>query len=342
MRNILILTPFFTPNIGGAETFIDQLTKEASKWFQITVLTFMPFRGKASSFQESYTKNGSLKVFRMRWLIRPPKVWKGVSLTNMLLVFPKMALCSFLLCLKNKFEIVHSQGLLSGLVGVFIAKIFHCKHYMTLLALYKFKEWSGIKRLVAKYIFNNCHIIFVEGENGKKDIKWISQEPDKIRIFTHWCDQKVFKPDPNRLNDKIRVLYIGRPIPEKGMHIVQAAERVLNNPKYEFTYVTNAKHSDLPKIYQRHHILVVPSQYDEGHTRVVVEGASCGCAVITSDRGSLPEQVREFGTVVGSPLAWEATIRNITKSNEDLALLYARNHFSNENAEVFLNAYTYD
>lgn len=344
MKNILILTPFYPPNPGGAESFAEQLAQEASKWFRITVLTFMPFRGEAPAYQENYSKKGFLKVYRLHWLIRPRGAWKGVSLSNMLLVFPKLAVCSFLLCLKNRYQIVHSQGLLSGLVGALLRKVFRVKHYMTLLALYNFKDWKGLRRTVAIFIIRNSDIIFVEGENGKKDVAGLSPKSADIRTFTHWRDQMKFKPDPKRLNDKIRVLFVGRPIPEKGMHIVQAAERILNDSKYEFTYVTDVKHADLPKIYQRHHILVVPSQYDEGYSRVVVEGASCGCAVITSDRGSLPEQIKEFGIVCSEPYiqTFASIILSAWAPNpySSISYRYAKEHFTEKNARTFLDAYS--
>lgn len=348
-KEILILSPFHLPNPGGAETFLHNLESEAKKWFNITVLTFQPFKTRSNKYEESYYSKGSLKIYRMGWWVKPPNVWSGVSLKNALLVFPKMALCSLLLMTKKKYKIVHGQGLLSGLVAVFLKKIFKCKAYITLLALYDFREWKGIKKSVAKWLFKNIDIIFVEGENGEKDIRCFrhNNSTNKIIRFNHWVDQSIYRPPNKRDNSKIRVLFIGRPIKEKGRHIVEAAERLLNDKnKYEFIYVEDIKFEDLPKYYQMAHICVVPSLYSEGYSRVVAESTSCGCAVITSNKGSLPEMVKDFGlTFDGTPLDLCKAIERFTKysvykGNGKLAYEYAIKNFSVKNREVFLEAYT--
>ena len=246
---------------------------------------------------------------------------------------------------RRKHDIVHAQGLLSGLVAVWMKKIFKVKAFVTLLALYEFKEKGWLFNRVARYIFNNCDIIFVEGDNGKKDIDGLVSG-EKVKTFSHWVDQDLFKPPKERPNDRIRILFVGRPIPEKGRHIIEGAERLLNNNKYEFTYVENATQEELAKHYQRSHILVVPSLYAEGYVRVIAEGASCGCVVITSDRGSLPEMVRDFGLVFGSrsgDLKTFFALTNIFRYLNiwvDKSTDYAKNNFNKRNAEAFLNGYT--
>jgi len=237
---------------------------------------------------------------------------------------------------------VHGQGLLSGFVAVLLKRIFKVKAFVTLLALYDFKTWKGIRKATARFILNNCDIIFVEGENGKNDLEGLCDERihGKIRIFQHWCDHDLFKPPANRPNDKIRVLFVGRPIKEKGKHIIEEAERLLNNPKYEFIYVENVEVEKLAELYKLAHICVVPSLYSEGYSRVVAESASCGCAVITSDRGSLPEMVDIWGISI-DPTAenFANTIRNHEWINGIWAYGHAKAHFNPKNAETFLNEY---
>ena len=63
----------------------------------------------------------------------------------------------------------------------------------------------------------------------------------------------------------------------------------------DFVYVQNVPNKDLPSYFQMADILVVPSLYDESPNRVVAEGAACGCVIVTSDRGALAEQVKDFG-----------------------------------------------
>jgi glycosyltransferase involved in cell wall biosynthesis len=310
---VLILTPFPPEGVGGAETFVKALIKEASKENEITLCTLK---------------------------IRHGKPWQGTSLKNMVSVFPKMAVSSFILCCSKSFQIIHAQGLIAGLVAVLLKKIFRTKAYITLLALYDF-DGKGLVSKVSKFVLNNCDIIFVEGINGKKEVESLIGSHICIRTFNHWCDQETFKPLRERPVEKIRVLFIGRPIPEKGKHIIEGAERILNNPKYEFVYVENMPYEKLPELYQSCHICCCPSLYSEGMTRVVTEAACCGCAVITSNCGSLPEQVAGWG------LAIEPTPENFAKAIEHVAQyihMYTENsiyHASRNyrSAEVFLEEY---
>ena len=343
-KNILILTPFYPPNIGGAETFTEGLVKEASRWNHITVLTFHPFQIKSKPYEEYYSSRGSLKIYRMAWWVRQSKTWQGTGWINVLSVFPNLMLVSLFLLIKKRYQIIHAQGLLSGFVAVLLKKLFKVKVFITLLALYEFEKKSDLFNECVYFVLKNCDIIFVEGENGKKDIEIFKQE-EKVRVFQHWVDQDIFKPPRKRYRDKIRVLFIGRPIPEKGRHIVEGAERLLNDKRYEFTYVTETKYSELPKIYQAHHICCVPSLYAEGFSRVVAEASSCGCAVITSNRGSLPEMTNGWAVSI------EPTTYNFSKSISEMtaeilhayqvhSFHWAEKYFNSKNSEVFLNEYS--
>jgi glycosyltransferase involved in cell wall biosynthesis len=337
-KKILILTPFFPPNIGGAETFTEGLCDSAKKWFEVSVLTFQPFKKKAQRYEEYYYKRGHLKIHRMSWVMRHGRVWQGFGIMNLIYVFPKMFVKALFLCRKNRFDIIHAQGLISGLVGVFLKKIFGCKLFITLLALYDVNERSQVFFKVVGFILDRCDKVFVEGDHGEWDIQYFYDKEKTIQ-FNHWVDHDIFKPPKNRLNDKVRVLFIGRPLPEKGRYIIEGAERILNNPKkYEFTYVEKVAFKDLPKIYQDHHILCVPSLYSEGHSRVVAEGLACGCAVTTSDKGSLPEQIARKGIAV------EPTAENfalIIKSIADKKIrIQHQIEDTSKNSEVFLNEYT--
>lgn len=336
MKKILILTPFYPPNIGGAETFVEGLVDEAKKWFGVTVVTFQPFGDNAEDFEVEYTAKGYLKVHRIRWGISHKTAWKGLSFRNFFSVFPKMLRVAWLLHKDDRYDVIHAQGFISGLVGGIIKG--KAKLMITLLALYKFE---GVFGIVARWVLGKCDIIFVEGKSGWKNLsKAFNTSSWHIKTFKHWCAHDKFRPT-KRTVDKMRILFIGRAIPEKGMNVVKACEYVLRDPNLEFEYVTEVEHEKLPEIYQRNHILCVPSQYAEGHTRVVIEGASCGCAIITSDQGALPEQVKDFG-FVSSTEKFAQNLRIVINDWEkysDQAYEYARLNFSNSNAGVFLDEY---
>jgi glycosyltransferase involved in cell wall biosynthesis len=339
-KEILIITPFSYPNIGGAESYLNDLCK---------------------SIQAKH----NLSIVSINW--KKQKTWKGTGITNFIQVFPILFYKSFkkmffINSRVKQFDVIHAQGLISGLVAVLLKKIFKVKVFITLLALYEFDKRSELFRLIARFILNNCDKIFVEGENGLKDLVplgrpytiWHNCNEEyycntKVCIFQHWCDQEIFKPpEQTRPTDKLRILFIGRPIPEKGKHIVEEVERLLNDKEhYEFTYVEKAEYKDLPKYYQMDDVVIVPSLYAEGYSRVVIEAASCGCAVITSDRGSLPEMVKAFGLTFNPPNIYMilSYLHNFKNNNKKLrefqnrSLEYAKQNFNKKNSEVFLNEY---
>lgn len=342
MKRILILTPFFSPNIGGAETFTDELIKEILKChYTVTVLTFQPFKMRLPKL----VIKERLLIYRMKWWLKQSNAWKGISLRNVLSVIPQMVFGSISLCLKNKYDIIHAQGLLSGFVAVLLKKIFKKKVFITLLALYEFRKWYGFKYEILKFIMDHTDVLFVEGENGLRDIAStpicspLNMFRPKIIKFNHWVDQDLFKPPEARPIDKVRVLFVGRPIPEKGRHIIEEASKILDDTNFEFHYVENVTQQELAVYYKMAHIVVVPSLYAEGYSRVVAESASCGCALVVSNRGSLPEMCKNFA-VIRNPTPKDF-VNGILVCNpgNNYPYNYAKKNFSSKNAEVFLEAY---
>lgn len=336
-KKILILTPFYPPNIGGAETFCEDLVFAIEKEHNVDVLTFMPFEGTAPNKHWYVGSKNAVTIYRIPWGIKHKTAWEGISFKNFFSVFPKMFFRTKSLIKANRYDIVHAQGLLAGLVAVLV----HKRIFLTLLALYDFPSQKWYVQKLTKFILDRCEIIFVEGYNGMNDVNKLSSKyAYKIRRFNHWTDQSVFCP-PKKREPGRRVLFVGRPIKIKGKHIIKRAQKILNSSNIEFKYVTKVKFQDLPKYYQWANIVCVPSLYDEGYSRVVMEASSCGCAVITSDRGSLPEQVKDFGHAVRaepSAFAWAITDINY-KVDGEYAYEFAKKHFSVKNAEVFLREY---
>lgn len=314
-EKILVITPFYPPNIGGAETFCADLVQELSKKYNISVCTI------------AWGKN---------------KTFAGIGIRQLFEVMPKLAFSAFKAIRRQKPDLLFCIGLNAAFIGAVFNVIWGIRARGVLLALYKFASANPILRAFSAFALNRMDKVFVEGQTGRGDILGLVPE-NKVKIFQHWCDQEIFYPSPKRNGWKVRVLFVGRPIREKGKHIIQAVQECLKHLKaLEFIYVENCRFEDLPKYYQMADICVVPSLYPEGIPRVVIESASCGCAVIASDMGALPEVVNNFG-VVCQPTVHEFSywLETLYKNNEVLRRLkfqsfeYAKKNFSNKNAEVF-------
>lgn len=317
-KKIMLLTPFYEPTIGGAETFcklLYQAAKDAGH--RVSVCT---------CDQAQFVKNP----------------FSGTGIKEFLRVFPELYRKARHIA--RDFDIIHAQGLISGLIAVLMKRSYGCKVYITMLALYDFAKKPAWFRALARWILLRTDLVFSEGKTGYEDLR-------SIHIlsvpFTHWVEDRFFgKKYKIEAPDSMSVIFIGRDIPIKGRHIIEKVQYILNNRNIDFTIHSNLHHSILHHYLLAADVLVVPSLYSEGHTRIVCEAAAAGCAVITSNMGSLPEQVKDFGMAIPPKAkAFELVLsdleanRHIVDHMKTKARKYAQEHFTKDNAKVFLREY---
>jgi len=296
----LIVSPFFKPNIGGVETFAEDLAKALSKKYVVHICT-------------------------IKW--DKQIIFEGMDYKKAFLLIRKLAIPLLKMKWKYKYEKVYALGLMSS----FLCVLFGIKFNAVVFNLYEKRSWYTA-------ILNRAEKVFVEGNTGVENLKQIGVK--KSVPFHHWCDQTVFIPK-ERNNKNMKVLFIGRPIEIKGKHIIEECQRMTTGIDYE--YVENCEFRDLPKHYQGADVVVVPSLYNDTFSRVCVEAASCGCAVVVSNRGSLPEQVEGFGRAIDPDPISFAYILNRLNSNRNAlyrlqleTTVYAKKHFNEKNADCFL------
>lgn len=296
----LIITPFFKPNIGGAETFAEDLAKFLAK-------------------------KGTVHICTIKW--KKPVQWQGMNLWKGA-YFAWRLFPSLLKMKKCQYDRVYALGIISS----FLCAILGIKYSAVILALYDFKKPHWFR-----FFLNRAETVFVEGVKGEEDMKKMGITT-KIIQFQHWCDQEHFFYK-ERNNERLKVLFVGRPIPIKGKHIIKKCEQLTKDIDYE--YIESIPYEDMPKYYQGADVCVVPSLYSEGFSRVVIEAASCGCILITSNKGSLPDMVMDFGFVVEpTPLNFKYMLDTIKVVNrkelQEKTAKYALENFSEKNAEVFI------
>ena len=302
INKALIVTPFFKPNIGGAETFAEDLAKALAKKYNVHICTVK---------------------------LDKPITFEGMDYRKAFYLIRRLSLPLLSMVRRYKYERVFALGLMS----ILLCSLFRIKFDAVIFNLFKKKSWRN-------YLLNRAGKIYVEGNTGKNNLLSIGIPESKIAVFHHWCDQSVFTWK-ERTNKNLRVLFISRPIAIKGKHIVQECEHLTNGVEYE--YVENCEFKELPKHYQMADVVVIPSIYNDSFSRICVEAASCGCAVIVSNRGSLPEQVEGFGKVIEPNAISLAYILNkLALHKEGLeklrleTLVYAKQHFTDKNADCFL------
>jgi glycogen synthase len=135
-------------------------------------------------------------------------------------------------------------------------------------------------------------------------------------------DARVFKNLSAQEEREGDLVFVGRIVSEKGLDLLLDALRELVSGGFQtrltvvgsgpelipmqkraqdlgvqgLTTFAGPKHgSELAQILNRHKILVVPSRYDEPFGVVALEGIACGCAVVGSNGGGLPEAIGPCG-----------------------------------------------
>jgi glycosyltransferase involved in cell wall biosynthesis len=187
--------------------------------------------------------------------------------------------------------------------------------------------WSATRPLVdAVFVINRDGF----GIMRSKGFRSVSQIPLGF-------DERLFRPDPamrevtrNRLGLLGPVVaYFGRLVREKGVHLmIEALSRLRDRPwqlliddfgTYTDPYAEevqrlidalglgsrvvrfDAKHEEMPAYMNASDIVVIPSistpRWKEQYGRVLPEAMACGCAVVASDSGALPELVGDAGLI---------------------------------------------
>lgn len=375
---ILMITPFFSPNIGGAETHLNDLCHYLQrKGHQISVITYQPLTTKQRAMHSE--KKQGLIIKRISWFghnlfpkLEPYPLFEFIYLTPMLLAY------SFFFALKHRNEVdtIHAHGLNAALVAKFLVLILRKKSIVSMHAIYGLHNRPLMAKTIGQ-ILRSFDVILALAEVSKRDLMATGLPTSKIRLYTQWVNQDRFRPlnqdqckKELKLGGKFVVLFVGRFIAKKGINVLlEVASRVDSNIDFIFIgdgpladqikekgvlqenvmFVGKVVELDLVKYYNAADVLIIPSQYDEGFARVVLEALSCGTPVLAANRGCLPEMIDpSVGFLI------EPTVENVTQKIIELSRFrnlrqfrahcreYAERRFSEKNAETIEKAYKTD
>jgi glycosyltransferase involved in cell wall biosynthesis len=141
------------------------------------------------------------------------------------------------------------------------------------------------------------------------------------RVIYHGVplDRFPFRPSPRLPGPPCKILYVGQLSRAKGVHTLLRAAGHLRRrgepfhldmagcgvPSYEGelrriaaeegvqgSFLGHVPHHQLPPIYQQHHILVFPSEWEEPFGLTHLEAMASGCAVVSTRTGGSAELIR--------------------------------------------------
>src|SRR5262249_54786207 len=214
--------------------------------------------------------------------------------------------------------------------------------------------WGRLARGRVSHVVAIC-------EDGRDSMRSIGFR-DAVTVTPLGFDPALFFPDASR-GAAIRrslgltgpvVAYFGRVTRSKGVHILIAAlgnlkgqpwQLLMDDFEHESTADTdwldraidqagirdrlitfNATHDRIADYMRAADIVVVPSVVKEQYGRVAPEAMACGCAVVVSDIGALPELVGDAGVIVAphDVDALAASIGDLLANSQRRAALASR------------------
>ncbi|HDY66928.1 MAG TPA: glycosyltransferase family 1 protein [Candidatus Scalindua sp.] len=375
-KNILILTPFFRPNVGGVETHLDDLWRYLTdRNYKVFVITYQPLTTKARGLRLEKKKN--LQIRRISWFghnlfhkIEAYPLADFFYLTTGLFFYTFF----FLLHRKNKIEVIHAHGLACGFIAKVMSKIYRKRSVISTHAIYHLDKRPTLAGII-KWILSSTDRILALSKPSKRELIEIGLPESKIGLYTYWINQEIFKPHNRERcrkvvgwQNKFIVLFVGRLIEKKGIKLlIEVARKTRKKIHFAFIgegplgselestsqemdnviYVGSVVNEKLNLYYNASDLVIIPSQYEEGFGRVILEALSCGVPVIGSNKGGIPEALDSSVGLLIEPLTPEIRekIEFLFDNPQELKRLkdncrkYALNRFSAKNAKIIEESY---
>lgn len=373
-NQILIICPFVSPNQGGVESHIQKLTSFIfkQKYFS-KVITYKPLTTPVTA--PSYEKFPEYEVYRMPWFGNGlfPKIEHNPILTFLYLV-PGLLLLSLWIGIKShkSYQVIHAHGMAAGVSGVVLKWLLKKRLVLSTHAIYNLSERNTLSFFL-KLLFSQCDMVLAVGEPSRDEIIELGILPDKVKVHPNWVDTDFFSPK-KRQNKQPKILFVGRGLEKKGIFLFGELAKLNPSisflarlgdgpdlPKFveKYSNLNNLKiKTELPKDfdhkmkiladeYRQSDIFIMPSLYEEGFASVVLESASSGLAIISSNLGCLPSMLTGSGAILIEPKLsnFDQEIKHLL-SNPDILKekqvqmrQFAMEKFGDTNAQVIWYSY---
>lgn len=342
---ILMLTPYFYPVIGGTERVIESMSIKLNEKGVPTDILTINFNQAIKPLWKGTTEN-----------INMVKVKKVPALENLLCerIFQIKYIPGTFLNLLKDYDILHFHND-ADLTFPFFSyltdkpKIFH---FHCLDVTYDLYRRNFVKRFILKHI---SELYVVLSSYTLRLLTDLGFPKEKIRIVPNGIDTKIFRPGEGEKEENL-ILFVGRVVPKKGLHVLLKAlcylttpvrliiVGPLTNPEYsnnilalieslnkktvhKITYAGVQRIEELIKLYQKATVLICPS-LSEPFPMVNLEALSCGTPVVASNVGGIPDVVQDHFNGILVPPSDEPKLAEAIQyllDNENIRRNFGRN-----------------
>lgn len=368
VMNILLISPYFSPMVGGVETHLDDLCSYFRKQkYSVYVRTYKAFGVKPRGLSDE--EDNYIHIHRLWWpdlnLIYKLELY---PILKFIYIFPGLFLdCLIFLFKKNKsIDTVQAHGFIAAIVAVILGKIFNKRIIINTHVGFRLK--NGVMTDIIRWTLLNCNKVLVLTSGIKESLVNLGIPKDAIDVYHYWVDQNRFKIQKNAKKklgweNKFIVLFVGRLIEVKGVRrIFELAKRLkkisfvmigsgplsdkLKKQTRNYSnilFLGKINNQDLPLYYNGADLLLIPSkiikqEYEEGIPRVMIEALSCGLPVIATKSGGIQDiHSNEIGLLVDDNVkSMVGGIKNMINKGKDMNKIrsYSLKLFSIKNADI--------
>jgi len=369
-NKIILLCPFFIPNIGGVETHLDSLFKQLiKKKYYVTVLTYIPLTTQNIKYKK--TEKSKNYLIKRYWWLNGNYFDKTTSrpLLQFIYVVPKLLIHTIIFSIFNrdKSQTIHAHGFAAGFIGRVVKIIFpNTKLIISTHYIYPKLDKKSFSYKIFKWVFTGADKILSVSQQSFDQMIDIGVKQNNNLIYKHWADKNIYCPD-KKLPDKISICYVGRIIESKGVFLLsQIAKkfpqiifniigdgidfsRLKEVCKTQKNIILHGKKNsqEISKIINKNNFLILPSLDPEGQPMVIMESLMSGTPVIVTNKGSAQEMVNNKVAFVVEPSVNEITkiINKIVTNPKTITQMssesrkFALRNFSEKNCEIIINSY---
>jgi glycosyltransferase involved in cell wall biosynthesis len=379
-KRILHITPFFSPNIGGVETHLSDLTFKLDRaGYKNIVLTYSPITTPNVLWKSSEHFGKDSYIRRFSWIgLNLFHHLEKYPLINFFYITPYLLFRSifWLFLHRPKVIVIHSHGINGAIIGAILKKIFKFpRHIVSIYSSYDNVPLNNFSSRFMVFVLNSADKVLTQSQQSVKQLTSIGVKSDKIDLYRHWINLKQFRPmnkDKLRRNfgveNKFSVIFVGRMIPQKGAVLLAKVATQLSKINFLFvgqgpdfsalkelsnTYKNIKLFGDVP--YDKLHlyynladIFCIPTLYSEGWGRVIMEALACGLPVLASNRGAIPEVVDQSVAIIiePTPKNLENSIKKFYEDPElfqklkNNSIKYSHSKFSPKSIRLITRYYT--
>lgn len=320
-----MISPFFSPNTGGVETFLDDLIGFLNKQGAfVDVITYKPLTTNISStIFETRNRN---RIFRMPWF--KFNLFYKLEKYRLLQLFYLSTGIGFLLTIyifcgqARKITSVNCHGLSAGFIGSLLSFLMHKRFILTFHTNYRFKS----NQLIGKFIGIMClryAAILTLSEATKVNLIELGVPEKKIFSYHNWVDKNVYLPiDKRQARVKLGLginafyaLFVGRFSKEKGIFDLMNSVPLLNenieliligggiaeervkdvSQKYANVRFAGRKTPQELVTYFNAADILVYAPVDEDYLgRVAISALSCGLPIMLPSESAYLENIRQL------------------------------------------------